>query len=87
MSGIRRCSEVLNNTPPSDDVVPPCAQVTAQTHNGGWLYSCGVSLVNKVLIHMNIVSHCYVAHKENWKTLAQDGFMEQVPEVERLQTW
>ena len=41
----------------------------------------------KVLILTNRVSHCYVAHQENWKTLAHDGFMEQVPEVERLQTW
>ena len=65
-------------------MVPPCAQVTALTHNGGWLYSCGVSLANIVLNHMNMVAHCYVEHhQENGKTLAPVGFMEQVPDALR----
>ena len=71
MIGIRRWSCVLNNTPPSDDMVPLCAQVTAQTRNGGWLYPCGLSLSNKVLTYTHIVAHCYVAHhQENGKKLS-----------------
>jgi len=83
MIGIRRCSGVLNNTPPSDDVVRICAQVTAQTHNGGWLYSCGVSLGNIALTRIWSLTVLFAHHQENGKTLAHVGFMERVLEALR----